>query len=232
MGVRNEVRQGALKHMLMLLVQRMMGVGFFYLAAGTMRDMRGNVNLALYLAASVVACAMMWGGHQETLHARGKKQENTKHWDKILLPILVALTYYGMYAAAGLGVRYGWGRLNLAWFAVGTAVYGVSCVFTVWPVLENKHFEAAARIQGDRSQMVVSTGPYRIVRHPGYLGIVLWAIASALMFGTLAAGIVAAAIVIVLLVRTALEDSILKKELDGYAAYAEKVKYRLFPFIW
>jgi len=87
----SEVRQGAVKYTLMLLVQRILGVGCFFLAAGTIRDMRSNVNLALYVAASVAACIMMWGGHQETLHERGKKQENTKPWDKILLPILGAL---------------------------------------------------------------------------------------------------------------------------------------------
>jgi len=129
-------------------------------------------------------------------------------------------------------VRYGWDRLGLAWFYAGTAVYLVSCVFTVWPVLGNKHFESTARIQGDRSQTVVSTGLYRIVRHPGYLRILLWAIASALMFGTLAAGITAAVIIAVIWIRTAMEDAMLKRELEGYAAYTEKVKYRLFPFLW
>ncbi len=78
----------------------------------------------------------------------------------------------------------------------------------------------------------MTTGPYRIVRHPGYMGIVLWAVASALMFGTLAVGVVAGVIIVTISVRTYLEDTMLKDELPGYADYAKSVRYRLIPFVW
>ena len=71
-----------------------------------------------------------------------------------------------------------------------------------------------------------------MVRHPGYLGIILWAIASTLMFGMAAVAIAAAILIVTLVIRTALEDTMLITELDGYDIYAEKVRYRLVPFVW
>ncbi len=137
--VRNsEVRHGAVKYLARLLLQRAVGVGLFYLAAGTFNDIRSAVNLALYLVASVIAGIIMYSGHQETLYERGKKQDNTKGWDKILLPIYVLLAYMGIYIVAGLGVRFMWNTLPMEWFYTGTVLYLISSVFSVWPVSENK----------------------------------------------------------------------------------------------
>jgi len=108
----------------------------------------------------------------------------------------------------------------------------ISCVFTVWPVLENKYFEETSRIQNNREQTVIKTGPYKIIRHPGYSGIVIWAIASYLMFGTLAVGIVSFVIIVIICIRTYMEDKMLKDELTGYLEYSQTVKYRLIPFVW
>lgn len=228
----NETKQGAIKYLFMLLVQRIIGIAIFILSAGTFVDFRGNVYMLLYLAVSIIACIMMYRGHQETLNERGKKQENTKSWDKLLLPIYVLLAYYGIYPIAGLGIRYQWEHLSMNWFYAGTVIYLLSSVFTIWPVLANKHFESTSRIQSDRAQSVISTGPYRIVRHPGYLGIVIWAIATAFMFGTFMVGIIATIIIAIIVIRTFLEDTMLKRELNGYIAYTNKVKYRLIPYIW
>jgi protein-S-isoprenylcysteine O-methyltransferase Ste14 len=230
--MKNEIQQGAIKYLLLLLVQRIIGIGLFMVSAGTLKDMRGMVNITLYLLVSIVSCFVMYSGHQETLNERGKKQANTKNWDKILLPTLVLLSFYAIYLIAGLGIRFDWNRLPIEWFFIGTFLYIVSCVFCVVPVMQNKHFESTSRIQNDRKQEVITTGLYQIVRHPGYAGIVLWAIATALMFGTLAVGFVSLAIIVVICIRTFLEDKMLIVELDGYAEYSKKVKYRLFPFIW
>ena len=232
MEQKNKARQGAAKYIIVLLLQRMIGAALFVIAAGTISDMRGIVYLALYFAVSIVTFVMMFSGHQETLNERSKKQENTKSWDKIILPIYVLLAYYGIYFAAGMGVRFNWYSLPIEWFYIGIAFYLVSSVFTAWAVLANKHFEETSRIQDNREQTVMTTGPYRIVRHPGYAGIVLWAIASALMIGTIAVGVVSVAIIVAIWIRTYLEDKMLKDELEGYLAYSQTVRYRLLPFIW
>jgi protein-S-isoprenylcysteine O-methyltransferase Ste14 len=229
---KDNIGEGAVKYIFILFIQRIIGIGLFFVAAGTFNDIRGNVNILLYLIVSVIASVLMLLGHQDTLNERGKKQENTKNWDKVLLPILVLLVYHGIYFIAGLGNRFHWDRLPMECFYVGIILYLLSSVFTVWPVLENKHFESTSRIQEDREQAVITSGPYRIIRHPGYAGIVIWAIASYLMFGTLAVGIVSFVIIGIICIRTYMEDKMLKNELAGYLEYSRTVKYRLIPFVW
>jgi protein-S-isoprenylcysteine O-methyltransferase Ste14 len=228
----NNVKKGSIKYILLLLLQRFIGIGLFFAFAGTFYDIRGNVNMALYFTVSIVACIVMFYGHKETLYERGKKQNNTKNWDKILLPIYILLAYFGIYLVAGLGIRLHWEKLPIECFYVGIILYLFSSVFVIWPVLENKHFEATSRIQDNREQTVIKTGPYKIVRHPGYAGIVIWVIAFFLMFGTLAVGIVSLIIIVTILIRTYLEDKMLKNELEGYLDYSKNTKYRLIPFIW
>jgi protein-S-isoprenylcysteine O-methyltransferase Ste14 len=229
---KDNIDKGAIKYIFVLFIQRIIGIGLFFVAAGTFNDIRGNVNILLYLIVSVIAGALMLLGHQDTLSERGKKQKNTKNWDKVLLPILVLLVYFGIYLVAGLGNRFHWGRLPMECFYAGIILYLVSSVFTVWPVLENRHFESTSRIQEDRGQAVITSGPYRIIRHPGYAGIVIWAIASCLMFGTLAVGIAGFVIIVIIFIRTYMEDKMLKNELAGYLEYSQTVKYRLIPFVW
>jgi len=227
-----ETRRQAAKYAVTLIIQRFIGLACFLLAAGTLLNLQGWIYFFLYFMISVVSLAVMLKSHAETLSERGKKHDNTKGWDKILLPIFVLLTFYGIYVIAGIGVRLSWNRLSMEWFYVGIALYLVSCIFNIWPVMENKHFESTSRIQNDRVQSVITTGPYRIVRHPGYTGIVIWSIAIAFMFGTLAVGIASAFIIIIICIRTYLEDTMLKNELTGYTEYTKIVKYRLLPFIW
>ena len=97
----------------------------------------------------------------------------------------------------------------------------------------NPHFEKTVRIQTDRDHRLIDTGPYRIVRHPGYLGTILSFILSApLLLGSWWAFVPAAASTASLIVRTALEDRTLRTELAGYEDYARRVRYRLAPGIW
>ena len=99
-------------------------------------------------------------------------------------------------------------------------------------MIANAYFSTAVRIQTDRGHTVCRTGPYRYVRHPGYLGFILQSIAVPILLGSLWAlvpGIVAAALMVV---RTALEDRTLQAELLGYQQYSREVRYRLIPGIW
>jgi protein-S-isoprenylcysteine O-methyltransferase Ste14 len=122
--------------------------------------------------------------------------------------------------------------LPIECFYAGIILYLLSCIFTIWPIWENKYFEETSRIQNNRNQTVITSGPYRIIRHPGYSGITIWAIASYLMFGTFAVGVVSFIIVVIICIRTYMEDKMLKNELVGYLEYSRNVKYRLIPFIW
>jgi protein-S-isoprenylcysteine O-methyltransferase Ste14 len=99
-------------------------------------------------------------------------------------------------------------------------------------MVHNPHFERAVRIQQERQHRVVRAGPYRYVRHPGYLGSVLFYVAFPLISGSALALCGGALGIVGMLVRTGLEDRTLRQELVGYAAYAEEVRYRLVPYVW
>jgi len=108
----------------------------------------------------------------------------------------------------------------------------VSSILLNWAMIVNPHFEPTVRIQKDRGHKVITSGPYNIVRHPGYLAGILFILSIPLMIGSVFTFIPAGIYVFLVTVRTWLEDKTLQEELDGYSEYAERIKYRLFPGIW
>ena len=101
-----------------------------------------------------------------------------------------------------------------------------------WCMWVNRFFSTTVRIQMDRGHEVIQNGPYRFVRHPGYLAGIFMMISMPLALGSLWGLIPAAVVAVLLIIRTHLEDIYLQKELPGYADYVKKVKYRLLPGIW
>ena len=99
-------------------------------------------------------------------------------------------------------------------------------------MLHNPHFERGVRIQTDRGHRVVATGPYRCVRHPGYLGSVLGFVSFPLIVGSAIALLGSILCIVGMVVRTYLEDKTLNQELAGYTEYTRIVRYRLIPYVW
>jgi protein-S-isoprenylcysteine O-methyltransferase Ste14 len=131
-------------------------------------------------------------------------------------------------------VRLGWSpQFPLALQIIGLVVAVLGHDFLlVWAMVSNAFFVATVRIQTDRQHTVTSSGPYRFVRHPGYLGAILLHLGTPFMLNSLWAIIPAGLTILVLIVRTRLEDKTLQAELPGYADYVVRVHYRLFPGLW
>ena len=102
----------------------------------------------------------------------------------------------------------------------------------VWSMVVNPHFEKTVRIQKDRGHQVCSGGPYRFVRHPGYVGVILAALCGPLLLGSWVALVPGVVIGVLFTWRTGIEDRILLDKLPGYSAFAATTRYRLVPFIW
>jgi protein-S-isoprenylcysteine O-methyltransferase Ste14 len=135
-------------------------------------------------------------------------------------------------AIAGLDFRFNWSILDTNFVFVGL-VFGVaSTVLLNWAMIANPHFEPTVRIQKERNHKVITSGPYKIVRHPGYLAGILFAISIPLLIGSFFSFFAVGIYVILMILRTCLEDKTLQEELEGYSEYISQVKYRLFPGIW
>lgn len=158
---------------------------------------------------------------------RGKAN---KPWDRLLAP-LVAFSSLGISIVAGLDERFGWSSFGQAWALwLGLGLLLLGSLFIFWAMASNPFFDGTVNIQAGHS--VASKGPYGIMRHPGYFGIFLVNLSIPLVLDSEVAYIATGFFIVVLLVRTALEDHTLLNELPGYAAYAEKTRHRLFPNIW
>ncbi|MCP8323143.1 MAG: isoprenylcysteine carboxylmethyltransferase family protein [Candidatus Methylarchaceae archaeon HK02M2] len=163
--------------------------------------------------------------------ARGIRQD-TKSWDKVLMPLGVIMSYVVL-VVIGLDIgRFGWSGLSIDFAFLGLMLFAINTILGTWAVITNPHFEPTVRIQKDRNHQVITTGPYKIVRHPGYLAAILAPISFCFIIGSLYGLIPTGMIIPLLIIRTSLEDKTLRNELKGYPEYAQRVKYRLLPGIW
>jgi protein-S-isoprenylcysteine O-methyltransferase Ste14 len=164
--------------------------------------------------------------------ARFLQAKDTKPWDKILAPLL-GLGSIVILIVAGLDKYYGWSSgFSLGAKLVALVVLLLGYIFSSSAIVENRFFSGTVRIQSERGHHVVSTGPYRFVRHPGYAGALWGYLVIPLLLDSAWAFIPAVLLVGVLILRTALEDKTLQEELPGYKEFAQKTRYRLVPGLW
>lgn len=160
-------------------------------------------------------------------------RKDAKPWDKTLAPIMA---FGGLFILliSGLEERFNWSPepYSVPVKIVAIAVLVSAYVFSSWAMIENAYFSGIVRIQADRGHAVCSSGPYRIVRHPGYIGATLSYLAMPFLLDSVWSLIPFILLLVVTIIRTKLEDQTLQSELPGYRDYAAKVKYRLFPGIW
>ncbi len=156
-----------------------------------------------------------------------------KSWDRLLAPLMALSLGLPLFVVAGLDHRFQWSPdfpswLNIIGLVLASAGYG----FSGWALVENRFFSAVVRIQSERGHAVCDTGPYEIVRHPGYSGSVLATFAMVVALDSVWTLIPAIAALVIAVVRTSLEDRTLQKELPGYREYADRVRYRLILGIY
>jgi protein-S-isoprenylcysteine O-methyltransferase Ste14 len=168
----------------------------------------------------------------EQTRERSRIGENVKPWDKVILRIYTALLPT-VFILAGLDVGR-FGLSNVPVFLQVLAWLGLvfSGAIILWTVTTNTYLSRYARIQDDRGQEVIISGPYHHVRHPMYLGIIILFLCIRPALGSLLALIPGFLIAVLFAIRTAKEDNMLQEELSGYKAYSQKVPYRLLPGIW
>lgn len=201
-----------------------------FAAAGRLDWLAGWVHL-LAVAAGVLARGLHVARRNPELgRHRRAIGPGTRRWDlwwnALWWPLMASVA-----VVAGLEARRG-SSLPPALLAAGLPILAAGLSLSGWAAAVNPFFEGTVRIQPERGHRVVDAGPYRLVRHPGYLGLALWALASPLLLLSARALAPAALAAAWVALRTALEDALLRRELPGYADYARRVRFRLLPGVW
>jgi protein-S-isoprenylcysteine O-methyltransferase Ste14 len=203
-----------------------------FLAAGRLDWSWAWVYLGICLVSVLVNGTIMLRTSPETIAERGRPQD-TKDWDKVVGGLWALAIYVALPLVAGLDVRFGWARdPGLGWHVAGAVVLALALALSAWAMIANAYFSTAVRIQHDRGHTVCRTGPYRFVRHPGYVGFILQSISVPFLLGSWWALIPGIAATVLMIIRTSLEDRNLRAELPGYQDYVRAVRYRLVLGMW
>lgn len=215
-----------------LIVAGVLIGGLLFGGAGTPGWSRGWLFLGLLLGTLGVNLVVLLSLRPELMRNRWERKEGTKGFDKVFalgyfLSVLVLFFLAGMDAG-----RFGWTSMAEANLYPGVALHLMGAVPILWSLLENPFLETTVRIQGERGHRVITTGPYRIIRHPMYLGACFMFLGWPLILGSWVAFGVSCFIVVLLVARTHLEDQTLRQELDGYTDYSRQTRYRLIPGLW
>jgi protein-S-isoprenylcysteine O-methyltransferase Ste14 len=213
-------------------VSNLVFTAILFICAGRVNYTQGWIFLAINILATLLNYFTIHK-NSELMNERANLGEGIKSWDKLLLG-LSALMYVITIVLAGLDSgRFQW-TPNFNW---GSCLSGV--LFTlIGQILfltarsQNNFFSSVVRIQKDRGHVVCDWGLYKIVRHPGYLGMIISLMGIPLITTSVWSGIPTLIAIVLLLIRTSLEDKTLINELDGYIEYTRKTRKKLIPFVW
>ncbi|MEE8392394.1 MAG: isoprenylcysteine carboxylmethyltransferase family protein [Anaerolineae bacterium] len=225
-----DVRAGVLKRFVQVIIIVVVQAVTLFISAGRLDWVWAWAYLGVGVGILAINVLVM---PPELIAERGRAdKEGIKSWDRVVTTLLILPTL-GTPIMAGLDERFGWSPpLALAIQVVALVVWALGQGLFTWAMVSNKFFSTAVRIQTDRGHTVASSGPYRYVRHPGYVGYIVFLFATSVALGSLWALIPAGLGMCLFVVRTALEDRTLQDELDGYKKYAQQVHYRLLPGVW
>jgi protein-S-isoprenylcysteine O-methyltransferase Ste14 len=206
----------------------------FFVSSGNMREPRFWLYFLIFQVNYLGSAFFQFKVNPELIVQRLKvRRGGSKSWDEVLMRAtnLIALVLIPCVAGLDIG-RFQWSSIKIIYVPLGILLVFFSSVLLNWAMMVNPYFEPTVRIQSDRGHRVIMTGPYNIVRHPGYLAGILYALSTPIIFGTTYTFIPAGLYVFSTIFRTFLEDEALKKELNGYSEYVSRTKYRLFPGVW
>ena len=225
----SDTKKNIRKRMLQVFALLIFTSAILFLSADNFKWLWGWVYIIIYLCYILINASIL---PEELIAERGKSKDNVKNWDKILNRINI-IPGLGLIVVSGLDQRFKWtSDLSIYFHVLGLVLYFAGSILFSWSMISNHFFSTLVRIQIDRDHKVATTGPYKLVRHPGYSGFILSSFGIPLILGSLWALIPAIVTGILFTIRTILEDRTLYLELEGYKEFSEKTRYRLIPGIW
>ncbi|HSP33283.1 MAG TPA: isoprenylcysteine carboxylmethyltransferase family protein [Thermoanaerobaculia bacterium] len=205
-----------------------------FLGAGTIAWAEGWIFLALFFGFTIAISAWLLkvnpGLLQERMTGIGKRDQ--KKWDKVF-SLIAAILFFGWMVLIPIdAVRYRWSHVPLVVKIIGAAIVLWSFYLHFLVFRENSYLSSAVRIQTDRGQTVVSTGPYARVRHPMYAAAQLMLAGASLLLGSWLGLVALVPLTIAIAFRAIGEERTLRAELPGYDEYMRNVRYRFIPRVW
>jgi len=217
-----------------VLINFLVFVGLFFLPAGTVGWLAGWVFVVLFWGFVLLVVRTLVRNNPDLLEERmySPIQRGQPLWDKVFLPVFLLLFIAWLVLMPLDAVRFVWSNVPV-WLQVLGAL-GLMLSFYVWYLTyrENPYLYSVVKLQEERGQRVVTTGPYQYVRHPLYSSSLIFFPATALLLGSWLGLLLSLVLIALIVLRTALEDRMLRSGLTGYAEYARTVKYRLIPHLW
>jgi protein-S-isoprenylcysteine O-methyltransferase Ste14 len=203
-----------------------------FVPAGSISWTRGWLFLLALVTVFGVSALYLWRINPEIFAARSRIHPGTKRWDRILLGFLFPAMLAILPVAALDDGQFQWSRMSWWFVGLGYLLLTTGTAITAWAQAVNRFFEPGVRIQTERGHHVVDTGPYAIIRHPGYFAACLLFAGIALALGSWWVLVPAGFAALLIMIRTEWEDRTLHAELAEYAAYAQRVPFRLIPGVW
>jgi protein-S-isoprenylcysteine O-methyltransferase Ste14 len=206
--------------------------GAMFVCAGTLRWVGGWIYVAVLAASTMLPLYGPFRFDEGLLEERMTRKPDAKSWDRLFVT-LVGVLSVALLTVSGLDRRWMWTPPMPRWtmWAAAASVV-IATTGLTWSMWTNRFFSTVIRIQRDRGHQVITAGPYRVVRHPGYAAWTAQSAALPFLLGSRWALVPAGLLVVMFVGRTVLEDRVLKAELDGYREYAARVRSRLVPGIW
>ncbi|MCK4286974.1 MAG: isoprenylcysteine carboxylmethyltransferase family protein [Candidatus Lokiarchaeota archaeon] len=202
-----------------------------FIPAGTILWLQGGIYIIMMIVFSTSFIIYLKKKDPELLKARAKTK-TTESWDK-KIGIIAGVFFLAMYILPGFdAVRFHWSSVPLLINMIGFAGMILAVIFFLLVSRENTYLSRVVEIQDERGHKVITTGPYKIVRHPMYLAVIVLYLCHCLALGSLYSLIPCTGLIITIIFRIYYEDKKLHEELEGYKEYAEKTRFKLIPGIW
>jgi protein-S-isoprenylcysteine O-methyltransferase Ste14 len=207
-------------------------IALVFLPVGRLDWKPGWIFVAFLVAAFGASALILARVNPRIYRARSRFQPGTKRWDLVLVALILPAIITEIPLATFDAGRMAWSSMPRVFVILGYALLGTGIAVSTWAQAVNPFFEPGVRVQRERSQQVISKGPYAIVRHPGYATAIMIFAGLALSLASWWALIPATLASLILTVRTKWEDDLLRTELEGYSEYAKRTRHRLVPDLW
>lgn len=221
-----------LLRILQLLVMVLLQAILLFVSAGDLRWPAGWWYIGLYVLMLSAASFVMIPRRREVIEERSKGAKGGKRWDYWLTQLMI-IPSLGLLVVAGLDQRWSWTAPLPVWVRlIGGFLFILGYALVLWAMYANKFFSQVVRIQTERGHVAVTDGPYRIVRHPGYLGMTTSMLGAVFLLDTLYGLACFLLYLVLIILRISFEDRTLQAELPDYPEYAARTRFRLIPGLW